>query len=235
MEIYVKNVSKKFGIEEVLKNINFEIKEGEGILIYGKNGAGKTTLLKILNFLENPTEGEIVYFSDSTFLFNKDTKRNIDFQKKMVFIPQKPVIFSTSVVENVKIGLKIRGEVNSKSEKKVNEMLEDFEISEIKNKFAHFLSSGQKKRVSLIRGLLLNTELILLDEPTNNLDERGKDVLKNILIEKKSRGVSFIISTPDLNDWDNFYFEKVYRIEDGDLNNISKEKDNSFVRNFTEI
>lgn len=228
MEIYVKNLTKKFGMEKILKNINFKIREGEGILLYGKNGAGKTTLLKILNFLEKPTSGEIIYFSERSFSFGINSKRDIEFQKKMIFIPQKPVIFSTSLIENVKIGLRIRKEVKSNNE--INRVLKMFELLDIKDKFAHFLSSGQKQKISLIRGLLLDTEMILLDEPTNNLDEKSKQVLKKILKVKKSRGVSYIISSPDLKEWEDFYFEKIYKIENGYIEDMNRKKDSNSVK-----
>lgn len=221
MEIYLKDVIKKFDNEIVLNNITLEIKQGERILLYGKNGAGKTTILKILNLLEKPTSGEITYISSNIrYFYKNNSKRNIQLQRKMIFISQKPVIFSSSVMENLKMGLNIRKEVIQEEE--IDRMLEIFELKGIENKYAFFLSSGQKRRVSLARGLLLNTDFILLDEPANNLDERGKNALKVVLDEKKIRGVSCIITTPDLKEWEDFYFDKIYKIEEGYLGEIEE-------------
>ena len=233
MEVYIRNVSKIYGKEYVLQELSFEIMEGQSILIYGKNGAGKTTLLKILNFLEKPSDGEVLYLTKKCYLFNKDSLRDLEIQKKMVYLSQIPVVFTSSVYENILMGLKIRKERENR--KRIFEMVEKFGLYGFKDKCAVSLSTGQKQKLSLIRSLILDTELLLFDEPTNNLDEMGKMVLKEYLIEKKKMGVSFIITTPDLKEWENFYFDKIFHLKEGRLNDISSESQKTYMGKYSGI
>ena len=229
----MRNISKIYGKECVFERISFEIMEGQSILIYGKNGSGKTTLLKILNFLEKPSGGEILYFTKRCYIFNKEAVRNLEIQKKMVYLPQTPVVFTSSVYGNILMGLKIRKERENRE--RIFEMMERFGIYKFKDKCALTLSTGQKQKISLIRSLILDTELILLDEPTNNLDEIGKKVLKEYLVEKKMMGVSFVITTPDLKEWEDFNFDKIYHLKGGRLNDISSEGKKTYMGKYTDI
>ena len=227
MEIYVNNISKKFGKERILKDISFEMKESSCFLLYGKNGAGKTTLLKILNLLRVPDEGEIVYVTGEVYRFKKGVKRNLKIQRKMVFVPQSPVIFSCSLYHNVEIGLKLRGKKISRRE--IDEFLKKFDLWKSREKWGPDLSSGQKQKVSLIRSFVLGCEFILLDEPTNNLDDMGKEILKNFLLKKREKGNSFIISTPDFKEWEDFPFDRIYRFKEGGLYDISSESKANYM------
>lgn len=227
MEVYLKDISQKFGSEHIFRNITFSIKEGECILIYGKNGTGKTTLLKILNLLEYPDKGEINYFvGNHIYTFRKGMGKNLQIQRKMVLVPQKYVIFNNSVYYNLKIGLKLRNE--KFSEKDLERMLRVFDIWALKDKWCMQLSSGEKQKVSLIRSLILGCELFLLDEPTNHLDETSKQILKQLIIEKKNMGKSFIVTTPDFKEWEDFIFDRIYLFREEFLYDItSKSKKDS--------
>ena len=222
MEIKVRNVSKSFGPEPVLKDISMETSEGDSLLIYGKNGAGKTTLLKLLNLLETPDRGEICYQTgQNRYHFPNDRRRNLVIQRKMVFVPQTPVIFSGCLYRNVELGLRLRGELKPAAEMETG--LKMFGLWELKERWAAALSSGQKQKTSLLRSLLLDCKLVLLDEPTNHLDEKGKEALKTLLLEKRARGIGFIVSTPDLKEWTGFPFDKTYHLREGGLDDISLE------------
>lgn len=223
MELLIKGLYKRYDGQIVLQGINLSVSEGSIVLIYGRNGSGKTTLLRLINLLEQPDSGEILFIDTHTYCFKAGAKRNINVQRKMVFIPQKPVMFSGSVWENILIGERLRK--NMVDKEKVSNILEGFGLEEIKEKPAVLMSSGQKQKISLARGLILDCELFLLDEPLSYLDEQGKNFLKEYIYQEAKKGSSFIITTPDLKEWEEIFFNSVYLLKEGSLYDIFSKSD----------
>lgn len=220
MEISVRKISKSFGPDPVLEDISFEVPEGACLLIYGKNGVGKTTLLKILNRLETSDRGEVCYRAGQIqHTFRNNRSRNLSIQRRMIFVSQNPAIFSGSLYRNIEMGLKLRR--NRKPAEEIADALKRFGLWELREKPALLRSSGQKQKTSLLRSLILDCEFMLLDEPTNHLDERGKETLKTFLLEKKMGGTAFVVSTPDLKEWNGFPFDKIYHLKEEGLYDIS--------------
>ena len=231
MEINLRKISKSFGPDPVLENISFEIPEGACLLIYGKNGVGKTTLLKILNRLETPDRGEVCYrIGGIQHTFRNNRSRNLPIQRRMVLVSQNPAIFTGSLYRNIEMGLKLRRK--RKPAEEIADALKRFGLWELREKPAPLRSPGQKQKMSLLRGLILDCEFMLLDEPTNHLDERGKEILKTFLLEKKMSGTAFVVSTPDLKEWNGFPFDKIYHLKEKGLYDISpKSKERYLERN----
>jgi len=165
--IEVVSLSHSYGAREVLKGLNLSIGRGEVFALIGPTGSGKTTLLRLIDLLEVPSSGEI-YFDGKCI--PKSGKQRLEIRRRMSFIHQKPQVFNLSVYDNVACGLRWRGERKNRVAEKVDHILEMVGLEGYNNRDARTLSGGEAQRVALARALILEPELLLLDEPTANLD-----------------------------------------------------------------
>lgn len=165
--IVTRSLHKRYGEKEVLKDINLNVEKGEVFVLIGPTGGGKTTLLRLLDLLEAPTSGRI-YFDGIDI--TGPGKTRLEARRRMAFVLQKPVVFNTSVYDNVACGLKWRGIDNSSIHQKVDSVLEMVGLSDYKNRNARTLSGGEAQQVAIARAMTIEPEVLLLDEPTANLD-----------------------------------------------------------------
>ena len=183
---HIENLQKQYDTRTVLKIDSLSIHRGEIIAIIGPSGAGKSTLLRLLNFLEQPTEGKI-YF-DGTLV--EDMPR-IEIRREVTTVFQNPQLLNRSVKDNVEFGLKIRGKLTSR--KQVIDALERVGLTGLEHSSASSLSGGELQRVALARALVLNTEALLLDEPTSNLDPYNTSLLESLITEHHQTHKSTIV------------------------------------------
>jgi len=173
----IENLSKSFGNKEVLKNINLEIFRGEIFAFMGPSGVGKTTLLRILDFLETPTAGRLIFDGEAI-------SRKNDCMRRMSLLFQNPALFNTSVFNNVAYGLVVRGENNRTIEKKVIDALDLVGLAGYGKQKARTLSGGEAQRMAFARAIIFKPDILLLDEPTANLDPanaaRIEDIIKQV-------------------------------------------------------
>ena len=190
----LKNVSMTFNEIKALDNISLGANEGEIFALLGPSGSGKTTLLKIMALLEKPTSGE-VYFSGE-----KVTDKNLQqtrMQTTMVF--QKTVVFNTTVYNNVAYGLKLRKIPENEIKEKVSDTLKTVGLQGFEKRTANRLSGGEQQRVALARALVLGTRLVLLDEPTANLDPRNAAIIEQVISTvNRDFGTAFVIATHNI-------------------------------------
>jgi len=172
----LKNVTKAFGNKIALDNINLQIHGGEILALLGPNGSGKTTILKILAFIENPTGGEVKFQGETVSFKNTEKTR---MQSTLVF--QKTILFDTSVYNNIVYGLKIRKVPKNVRDEGVKNALKLVKLEGFEKRPARKLSSGEQQRVAIARALVLKTELLLLDEPTANLDPKNASILEEVI------------------------------------------------------
>lgn len=198
--IDLKNIKKEFSDTHALKNINLHLNNKGVFAIIGPSGAGKTTLLKILSLLLKPTEGQI-FFNNIKI----DNNLRNSLRKKITMVFQNTVYFNSNVYNNISYGLKIRNTPNELAEKKIEDAIEHLGLSKLQNKLMSELSVGQMQRVSLARGLVLEPDILILDEPTSNLDPEN-----NFIIEEKilnfSKKKSVVMSTHNI--------QQIYRTAD---------------------
>jgi len=176
-------ILKNFTIERngrvLLSNLNLSVKEGEKVLIIGPNGIGKTTLADaIMGF--HPFKG-------SLYLFNKKIEKPKDFKflrKKIGYVFQNPddQLFMPTVLEELTFGPKNLGMDEEEISKRVKEVTEKLQIKKLLNKSILALSYGEKRLVSIACVLTMNPSYLILDEPTNGLDERSWLKIKDFLI-----------------------------------------------------
>ncbi len=183
---HIENLQKQYDTRTVLKIDSLSIHRGEIIAILGPSGSGKSTLLRLLNFLEQPTKGKI-YF-DGTLV--EDMPR-IETRREVTTVFQNPQLLNRSVKDNVEFGLKIRGELTSR--KQVIDALERVGLTGLEHSSASSLSGGELQRVALARALVLNTEALLLDEPTSNLDPYNTSLLESLITEHHQTHKSTIV------------------------------------------
>ena len=172
----LKDLTKVFGGKTVLEQINLQIYEGEILALLGPNGSGKTTLLKILAFIENPTSGEVKLQNEMVNLKNVERAR---MQSTLVF--QKTIAFDTSVYNNIAYGLKIRKVSKKARDEEVRNALRMVKLEGFEKRPARKLSGGEQQRMAIARALVLKTKLLLLDEPTANLDPKNAAILEEVI------------------------------------------------------
>ncbi|MRR31731.1 phosphate ABC transporter ATP-binding protein [bacterium] len=184
------HVTRSYGNRQVVNIDSLEVQPGEILAIVGPSGAGKSTLLRLLNFLEVPDSGTIRYHSQVVDYFHVplQTKRSVT----TVF--QSPALLSGSVVANLQFGLRIRGLRDGHEH--IETMLERLGLSHLRHSSAQTLSGGEMQRVALARALILNPQVLLLDEPTANLDPYNVELIEGVIRElNQAHQVTMVLVT----------------------------------------
>ncbi len=174
--VQLANASKNYGNIIALNNISLKVAKGGVLTLLGPNGSGKTTLLRILACIEDPDNGSLYIDSERVTDGNKAEAR-----LKTTLVFQKTTLFSTSVYNNIAYGLKLRKISKQQIKRTVKETLEKVGLVGYEKRLAKQLSGGEQKRVSLASALALNTPLLLLDEPTANLDPKNASIIEEII------------------------------------------------------
>jgi len=177
---------------EALKNINLEINKGDTLGVLGPNGAGKTTFILHLNGILGNLDDSI-YINNLSI--NEENLKKIREKVGIVFQDPDDQLFMPTVLEDVMFGPKNFGYTNEEAESKAIEALEKVKMKEFLNKPPHHLSFGQKRKVAIASVIAINPELIVLDEPSSNLDPASRRELIEIL---KNLDVTIILVTHDL-------------------------------------
>tara|TARA_B100000963_G_scaffold214360_1_gene186952 strand:+ start:12989 stop:13678 length:690 start_codon:yes stop_codon:yes gene_type:complete len=186
----IKKIKKNYFNEknkiELFNNVNLNIKKGDMVALVGPSGSGKSSFLHLIAMLEEPTTGTINFFGKNILnLSNKD--KDILRQKNISIIFQNNNLLNDfTALENILMPLVIRGDNLIDSKKKAKQILKDFKLSDRSEYFPKQLSGGEQQRVAIARALVAQTNLILADEPTGNLDHKSaKDVFSYFLKLKK--------------------------------------------------
>ncbi|MDN6516681.1 MULTISPECIES: amino acid ABC transporter ATP-binding protein [Enterococcus] len=195
--INVKQLSKSFGDNEVLKAIDLTVKEGEVVVIIGPSGSGKSTILRCLNLLEEPTSGEI--FFEGQNITAPDS--NIDqIRQKMGMVFQSFNLFPhMSVVENLTITpVKIKKEDPTKAKEQALALLDQVGLKEKADSYPASLSGGQQQRVAIARALAMNPDVMLFDEPTSALDPEMVGEVLAVMQDLAKKGMTMVVVTHEM-------------------------------------
>lgn len=211
--ITVRNLVKKFGDVEVLKDINTEINKGEVISIIGASGGGKSTFLRCLNLLERPTSGEIIINGVNLL----DPATNVPaVRQNMNMVFQSFNLFDhMTALENLTLApMKLKGMARREAEGRCMELLRMVGLAERAHYFPHELSGGQKQRVAIARCMAMNPEIILFDEPTSALDPTMVSEVLAVIRKLASQGLTMLIVTHEM-DFARDVSSRVFFMEDG--------------------
>lgn len=195
--INVKQLSKSFGDNEVLKAIDLTVKEGEVVVIIGPSGSGKSTILRCLNLLEEPTSGEI--FFEGQNITAPDS--NIDqIRQKMGMVFQSFNLFPhMSVLENLTITpVKIKKEDLEKAKEQALALLDQVGLKEKATSYPASLSGGQQQRVAIARALAMSPDVMLFDEPTSALDPEMVGEVLSVMQDLAKKGMTMVVVTHEM-------------------------------------
>mgnify|MGYP001035708718 FL=1 len=185
--ISVRKLSKYFDSFCVFENLNFDINQGEIFCVFGRNGSGKTTLLKILAGIVEPTSGKVEIIGDN----NKDNPK-----KKILFVGHEPNLYKyLSVKENLDFWAKLWGKKISEDD--IKKALEFFGIENFFNYKIFELSQGTKRKVSFSKFLLIDPQIFIVDEPFSNIDDKGREKIKEMFLKSRSEGKVVIFSSSE--------------------------------------
>ena len=221
-EIIVFNeVSLKISETNIIENLNFSISSGHFTYLIGKTGSGKSSILRSI-YCDIPIQsGSCVI---DRIEINKIKKNQIPFLRRKIGIifQDFKLLSDRSVHKNLEFVLKAtEWKDKLKIDERINEVLNQVGMIDIKDRFPHQLSGGEQQRVSIARAILNKPDLILADEPTGNLDPATSKEIMNLLIDINNQGSTVLMATHDYDMISNFP-KKTLRLEDGKLFELSK-------------
>ncbi|MCU7845870.1 MAG: ABC transporter ATP-binding protein [Candidatus Thiodiazotropha sp. (ex Monitilora ramsayi)] len=188
----VRSVKKRFGRREVLREIELDLKSGHCLQLGGPNGAGKTTLLRILSGLERPDQG-LIDCGDGRIAWKRIRRRLLE---QTLYLHQQPYMFDGTVRYNLAYALPNRLSANEREER-IKQAMDWAGLEPIRNTSAKELSGGERQRVSLARAWLRQPRMLMLDEPTANLDRESRRRTLNLLTSLKETGMSLVLASHD--------------------------------------
>ena len=195
--LHIKNLSKRYGDTNVLKDINISVKKGEVVVIIGPSGCGKSTLLRCLNGLEEIQEGEVLLDDQVVNPNKKNLSKN---REKIGMVFQSYDLFPhLTILQNVTLApIKVKKRNRREVEKEALELLERVGLRSKKDDYPRQLSGGQKQRVAIVRALIMHPEVLLLDEITAALDpEMVREVL-DVVLDLAKEGRTMVIVTHEM-------------------------------------
>ena len=171
----LKDITKTYNGRRVLQVGELDVRRGEIFALVGPSGAGKSTLLRLLNFLEPPTSGAIRFLDAE---YGADSPVPLAVRRRVTTVFQRPILLNRSVQDNVTYGLRLRNRRGTS--KLVKSTLEEVGLGSLASQRARTLSGGEAQRVALARAMVLRPDVLLLDEPTANLDPYNVGLIEKI-------------------------------------------------------
>jgi len=220
--IEIVSLCQRHGERDILKDVNLKVDRGEVLALIGPTGAGKTTLLRLIDLIDMPTSGK-------TYFAGMDTAQSgrvrLEARRRMAFVLQKPVVFNTSVYENVACGLRWRGVGKDELHRKVSGALDVVGLSDDKSRNARVLSGGEAQRVAIARAIAVEPEVLLLDEPTANLDPVSASRIEELITSIIQRyATTIIMATHDMSQGQRLA-DRVGVLMDGELIQTGSSRD----------
>jgi len=210
------DLQKNYRSVKALKSVSLNLQGNKIVVLLGVNGAGKTTLMRIMAGLENPDSGKI--------FFNNQNTDDKALRQVSTLVFQKTAMFTMNVYDNLAFGLKIRKVPKEEIPKSVDEALHAVRLSGFEKRRAKRLSGGEQQRIALARAFLLDSHVLLLDEPTANLDPNSATIIEKAIISKKSSQRIIVMATHNLSQARRMADEIVH-IHNGEVVEVAKPAD----------
>jgi putative ABC transport system ATP-binding protein len=197
----ISNITKSFSSgdqnTQVLKGISFSINEGEFVSISGPSGCGKSTLLNIMGILDTPDSGDYMIDGLQVATMNASQRAKVRGDRIGFVFQSFNLIDEFTVLENIALPLKYRGDSADKRRARAQECLAKVNLADKAELFPSQLSGGQQQRISIARALAGNSGIMLVDEPTGNLDSKNGDAVMALLHELNKQGTTIVLVTHD--------------------------------------
>ncbi len=181
-------VRHRYGDRIVLDVPALEVCEGHTLAVLGPSGAGKSTLLRLLQFLESPTSGRLVFDGSPV-----GTQVPLATRRRVTTVFQRPIVLDRAVRANLAFGRRVRGLPPDESEERA--LLEALGLSHLARTPARSLSGGETQRLAIARALACRPDVLLLDEPTANLDPRNVRLVEDLVRVRQQQGVTVVVAT----------------------------------------
>lgn len=208
----VRGICKTIGPEQVLEDVSFSVGRGEVVGLEGKNGSGKTMAMRVVLGLVRPDEGKIV-------VGGKTLWEDVSFPPSVGLLIEAPALMGTcSALENLRLLASIRGVA---SEADLRRAIERVGLAPDERKWVRKYSLGMRQRLGLAMALMEAPELLVLDEPTNALDERAQEMLVDIVGEERERGAAVLLSSHD-DEFLSAVCDRIYHMSSGRVRGLEE-------------
>jgi ABC-2 type transport system ATP-binding protein len=188
--VEIKSINKNFSKIKALNDVSFSFDKGEIFGLLGPNGAGKTTLVRIIVTLLNPDSGSVNVFGFDT------SKKRTNIRKLIGYVPASIILYShLSAYENLLITASLYKIDRADAEKRIEVLLRKFDMWEWRNEKLKNFSTGMAQKINICRGILHNPQLLILDEPTNGLDPKSRQVVRDFILDINATGTTVLLTT----------------------------------------
>ncbi len=184
----LEQVRQEYGGRVVLDVGCLEIARGETLAVIGPSGAGKSTLLRLLQFLELPSSGSVWFEGNRV-----EAPPPLALRRRVTTVFQRPIVLSRSVRANLAYGLRVRG--RHEDRKEIEDLLDALGLAPLAQAHARGLSGGEIQRLAVGRALAFDPDVLLLDEPTANLDPRNVRLVEDLIRQRHARGATIVVAT----------------------------------------
>jgi len=188
------NLQQRHGSRTTLKGFSLGIEKGEILAIIGPTGAGKTTLLRLIDLLDQPLSGKVLFDGRAV-----TPQLRTEVRRRISMVLQKPVVFDASVYDNVAFPLRVRKYDRKVIPARVNAMLQTVGLDGYQKRKARTLSGGETQKVALARALITDPQVLLLDEPTANLDPVSLNTIEELILQfNRDNGMAMVVATHEM-------------------------------------
>ena len=180
----------------VLSSVDVRFDESRIHVVFGPNGSGKTTLLKIASLIYRPVKGKV--FAWGYDYWSLPNSKRIELRRRIVYVHEKPILFKGTVEYNIAYGLMIRGLDRHEALVKARVLLEKLGLSYLADKKTNGLSAGEAQLVAILRAIVLEPRILVLDEPFAHLDSSKRDKIMELVLELRENGTGVVMASHDV-------------------------------------